>query len=150
MKGTGELSTLELNEIPVTLKTCSIFIVEDSYIVALHLRKTLEEAGYHVSGIADSGEKALLEIEKLKPDVILMDIDLDGELDGIDTAIRAKHFNIPVIYISAFSDTRTMKRVAASGSYGYLVKPFDNVEMINLIYAVLKSLNKPCVSTFQN
>jgi DNA-binding response OmpR family regulator len=141
---------LGLTRIPIVLKACDIFIVEDSYIVALHLQKTLEDAGYHVSGIAHSGEKALLEIERIKPDIVLMDIALDGKLDGINTAIRIKHFNIPVIYISAFSDSETMTRVAASGSYGYLVKPFDNIEMINLIYSVLKSLNKPCINALPN
>jgi DNA-binding response OmpR family regulator len=145
-----QLDTLGLNEIAVTLKACRIFIVEDSYIVALHLQKILQDAGYHVLGIADSGEKALAEIEMVRPDMILMDIDLDGKLDGIETAIRMKHFNIPVIFISAFNDTATMKRVAASGSYGYLVKPFNNAEMINLIYSVLKSLNKACLSPSPN
>jgi CheY-like chemotaxis protein len=146
MKVTKELFTLGMINIPMEATPCRIFIVEDSCIIALHLQKILQDVGYHICGIADTGEKALDEIETAKPDVILMDIHLNGELDGIETFIKiATKQSIPVIYMSAFSDGETIKRAEESGSSGYLLKPYDSIEMITLVQKVLRSFNKPYI-----
>lgn len=115
-----------------------VLIVEDSFIVAYHLQKTLEGAGYLVLGIEESGEDALLKLHTIKPDIILMDIMLNGKLDGIETArdIQSK-YNIPIIYITALSDMETIQRAKITQPYGYLTKPFEDREVFTNIEIAL-------------
>ena len=107
-----------------------ILIAEDENIVALNIRKTLEALGYHVSSVVKRGEDAIRQVEKDKPDLILMDIMLKGLTDGIEAAeIITKNFNIPIIFLTALSDEKTIDRAAFTKPYGYLLKPFTNYEM---------------------
>jgi diguanylate cyclase (GGDEF)-like protein/PAS domain S-box-containing protein len=108
----------------------NILIVEDEGIVALHLERQLLEAGYHVAGTCGSGEDAIRKVEILQPDLVLMDIHLDGRLDGIDAA-RTIHerWRIPVVFITAFADDATLARARTAIPYGYLVKPFKPLEI---------------------
>ena len=79
-----------------------VMVVEDERIVALHLRRQLLKLGYDVVFIASSGEQVLRQVEDLRPDVILMDIHIEGKMDGIETVARLPaEFNIPVIYLTA-------------------------------------------------
>lgn len=120
------------------LSKASILIIEDSFIVAYHLQTTLESEGYRVVGTEDSGEKALAFLEKQRPDLILMDIMLSGELDGIETArtIKAK-YNLPVIYITALTDKDTIQRAKITEPFGYLTKPFEDREIFTVIEMAL-------------
>jgi PAS domain S-box-containing protein len=115
-----------------------ILIVEDSFIVAYHLQKTLESEGYHVYGILDSGERALDFLEHTKPDLVLMDIMLNGQLDGIQTAgvVKSK-FGLPVIYITALTDKDTIQRAKVTEPYGYLTKPFEDREIFTVLEMAL-------------
>lgn len=115
-----------------------IFIVEDSFIVSIHLQKTLQNEGYNVIGVADSGEKALDEIEQHKPDLVLMDIMLDGKMDGIQAAtiIREK-MSIPVVFITALTDKETIQRAKVAEPYGYLNKPFEDRDIFTVIEMAL-------------
>lgn len=116
----------------------NIFIVEDSFIVALHLQTTLENEGYKVIGTSDSGEGALAFLEHTRPDLVLMDIMLTGELDGIQTATVSKaRFNLPVIYITALTDSDTIQRAKVTEPYGYLTKPFEDREIFTVIEMAL-------------
>lgn len=109
------------------ISTSKILIVEDSFIVALHLKTTLETEGYQVMATCTSGEEALEIISKDRPLLVLMDIMIKGDMDGIETAaIIQKEFSIPVIYISALSDKATIKRAKLTQPYGFLIKPFDD------------------------
>jgi len=104
-----------------------ILIVEDTYIVALHLRITLESEGYIVQGTFDSGEEALAQIEKKRPTLVLLDIMLKGHMDGIEVAnVINEKYKIPVIYISALSDKDTIQRAKVTEPYGFLIKPFED------------------------
>ncbi len=107
-----------------------IFIVEDEAIIALNIKNTLEKMNYEVAGISDRGEGALKMIDKLKPDVILMDIVLKGELDGIETArlINLKR-KIPIIYLTAHHDDDTLERSKSTNPYGYLLKPLNDRDL---------------------
>jgi two-component system, response regulator PdtaR len=107
-----------------------ILIVEDELIVAEDLKMTLATLGYEVVGISATGEHAIELAGKLKPDVILMDIMLAGELDGIATAgeIRAK-YDIPVIYVTAYADENLVARAKLTEPFGYIVKPFNEREV---------------------
>jgi PAS domain S-box-containing protein len=120
------------------MSKAGILIVEDSFIVAFHLRKTLEKEGYLVAGSEASGEEALLFLEKNRPDVVLMDIMLNGQMDGIETArtIRSR-FNLPVIYLTALSDRETIQRAKITEPFGYLTKPFEERELFTAIEIAL-------------
>lgn len=107
-----------------------ILIVEDEGIVALQIKGSLEEMGYAVVDIYSSGEEALENIGALSPDLVLMDIKLRGEMDGIETAARIrKQYNVPVIYLTAHSEPGTFKMAKLTEPYGYVLKPFNVQEL---------------------
>ena len=103
-----------------------ILIVEDESVVALDLRLRLEAMGYTVVGSHATGREAVEGAGRLEPDLVLMDIVLPGGLDGVGAAaeIRAR-FDIPVVFLTAFSDRPTLERVKTTAPAGYVVKPFD-------------------------
>ena len=123
-----------------------ILIVEDDNMLCTVFEMFLEELGYSHCGTVASGEAALELLEKTKPDLILMDIHLEGEIDGVDTAkIIFEQYNIPIIYISGDSDVTTVKRAVLSNSYGFMTKPvYKNNLELNIEFAVIKHqlLNK--------
>jgi PAS domain S-box-containing protein len=120
------------------MSKAGILIVEDSFIVAFHIQKTLEREGYHVVGAETSGENALALLEKQRPDLVLMDIMLNGKLDGIETARMIKsRYNIPVIYITALTDKETIQRAKITEPFGYLTKPFEDREIFTVIEMAL-------------
>ncbi|MFA4823639.1 MAG: response regulator [Methanoregula sp.] len=107
-------------------KKIKILVVEDEKLIALDIQESLMKLGYDVPGIAISGEGALDAVQKEKPDIVLMDIYLGGSLDGIQAAkIIRDRDNLPVIYLTAYSDTDTLKKACDTTPYGYLLKPFD-------------------------
>lgn len=110
-----------------------VMIVEDEGIVAFDLKQTLEKLGYSVTSLASSGVEAIEKADIDTPDLILMDIKLKSELDGIDTAhiISCKH-NIPIIYLTSYNseDIRKRARTTAASS-AFLLKPFDE-ELLKL------------------
>ncbi len=107
-----------------------ILVVEDESVIANEIQGTLRELGYAAVAAVDSGEKAIEEADEHNPDLVLMDIVLKGEIDGIQAAehIRAQH-NIPVVYLTAYADESTLQRAKISEPYGYLVKPFEDREL---------------------
>lgn len=116
--------------LPERAATASILIVEDERIVALELRARLTRMGHTVVGSVASAREAIAESRRLVPDLVLMDIKLQGEMDGIDaaTAIRAE-LDIPVVYLTAFADEETLGRAKLTRPYGYLLKPFHEREL---------------------
>ncbi|ACB51227.1 hypothetical protein cce_1877 [Crocosphaera subtropica ATCC 51142] len=120
--------------------TVNILVVEDESIVAQDIKMTLEELGYIVPVIADSGELAIKNAAKFRPDLILMDIRLIGKMDGIEAAeIINQEFNIPIIYLTAHGDDETLARAKLTDPYGYLIKPFVEQDLrITLEIALYK------------
>jgi len=107
-----------------------ILIVEDEYIIANDIQTSLENMGYEVCGMAASGEKALALTKKLSPDLILMDIMLKGDMDGIETAAMIRETDdISVIFLSAYSDDGILDRAKQTLPFGYLIKPFRDREL---------------------
>jgi PAS domain S-box-containing protein len=105
----------------------SILIVEDEVIIAQDLKQKLESLGYQKPRICTSGEEAIEAIKSRVPDLILMDIRLKGTLSGIDTAERIHQtLDIPVIFLTAHADTKTLEQAKQSLPYGYLVKPLED------------------------
>jgi two-component system, response regulator PdtaR len=114
----------------VKMENIKIFIVEDESILALGLKKKLEKLGYTVTDIAASGEETIDKIAKNTPDLILMDIVIKGDMDGIETAEKLKEsLSIPVIYLTAYADDEILKRAARTEPYGYILKPYKDKEL---------------------
>ena len=111
-----------------------LLIVEDDPIIASDLERSLSKMGFLIMGSTESGEDALEAIEREIPDLILMDIQLEGDLDGIDTAhiISKKHL-IPIIYLTSNSDQATFNRAKLTQPYGVLSKPFRYTDIRNSI-----------------
>jgi len=102
----------------------NILIVEDQAIVAMTIETQLEELGYKVAGIAASGQEAILLAREKKPDLILMDINLEGTMDGITAAEHISLFlDSPIIYLTAYSDGETIRRAGLTSPFTYLTKP---------------------------
>ena len=107
-----------------------IFIVEDQRIVSLTLRRMLQKMGYTVAGIASSGEEALKTSVPPPPDLVLMDIGLPGELDGVATAERLRATrDVPVIFLTGYSDADTLGRAQLIGPAAYILKPIEAREL---------------------
>lgn len=108
----------------------TVMVVEDERIVALNLCQSLARLGYRAETVATTGEAALRRISEQPPDVVLMDIHIEGDIDGIETAARIPpNLMVPVIYLTAYSEEATIERARVTKPYGYLVKPFSEREL---------------------
>jgi PAS domain S-box-containing protein len=115
-----------------------ILIVEDESIVARDLQRRLIHLGYDVVGAVPTGEEAIKKSSILLPDLILMDVRLKGELDGIEAATEIRtRYGIPSIYLSAYADNDTLKRASTTEPFGYLLKPFEERELHTTIEMAL-------------
>jgi len=111
-------------------KAINILIVEDELLIAKNLSHKLESLGYQIVGIVSCGADAIQRAGEMKPDLILMDIVIKGDMDGIETAVIINQkFDIPIIYTTAYADDETLQRAENTGSYGYLLKPFKQREL---------------------
>ena len=103
-----------------------ILIVEDERIVAEDLKRLLLKMGYAVTGIAVSGDEAIRSVQAQRPDLVLMDIRIQGPQDGIEVAEHLyAEYNVPVSYLTAFADAPTLDRAKATMPFGYILKPFE-------------------------
>ena len=109
----------------------NVLIVEDESIVAMDIQQSLISLGYEVLGIASSGKKALEFLTKrTKPDIILMDIMIKGDMTGIDVSAHVKkNHQIPVIFLTAYADDQTLEKAKHTEPYGYILKPFKEVDL---------------------
>ena len=107
-----------------------ILVIEDETITALEIQKKLESWGYEVVGLAGSGEDAINLANEKGTDLIIADIVLRGEMDGIDAVERISHnFDVPVIYLTAHADGDTFKRAKLTKPSGYCIKPFNDTDL---------------------
>lgn len=115
-----------------------VLVVEDNVPVSLHIKEIVESRGYSVSSTVMSGEDAIVRVEEDEPDIILMDILLDGELDGIQTAkiINSRH-SIPIVYITANTNEDYLDRAQDTMPYGYIIKPINDYELYSTIRTAL-------------
>jgi CheY-like chemotaxis protein len=115
-----------------------ILIVEDESIIALDIKTSLLDAGYDVVAIAVSGEDAIALVPEHEPDLILMDIRLRGRMDGIESAAAiVKNSRAPIIFLTAHADKDTLDRAKLTGPFGYLIKPFEDHNLITTIEIAL-------------
>jgi PAS domain S-box-containing protein len=120
-------------------KTIQILVVEDERIIALNLKESIESLGYAVPAIAASGEIAIQKANELRPDLVLMDIRLKGEMDGIEAAQQIwESLQIPVIYVTGHSDQSTLERAKITAPFGYILKPLKERELYVAIETALQ------------
>ncbi|MBK8808473.1 MAG: response regulator [Bacteroidales bacterium] len=126
-----------------------ILIVEDTRIIALSIKNDLEELNYEIAGIVDNGAEAIEKAQKLQPDLILMDINIKGSIDGIETSRQILSvMNVPIIYLTAYTDKSTVNRAINTSPYGYIIKPYEEKTLeITLNYAFYKHEHE---RTFRN
>ena len=107
-----------------------ILVVEDETIVAMDIENQLLGLGYEVSAVVYSGEEAVQISTAQRPDLVLMDIMLEGEIDGIEASeIIRTRLDIPVVFLSAYADNSTLQRAKRTGPFGYVLKPFDHLSL---------------------
>ena len=115
-----------------------VAIVEDEFIVALDIKGFLERSGYSIAGMYSSGEDLLREFAQISPDIVLMDIKIRGEIDGVETArLVYERFRVPVVLLTAFADDETIARAKITQPFGYIIKPFDERELKTAIEIAL-------------
>lgn len=116
-----------------------VFIVEDDMLLSLVEERLLIKLGYTVTGKAISGEEAVPKIKSVKPDIVLMDISLNGDMDGIDTMIKIRNFSsVPVIYLSGNSDQLNLERAKKTQYVDYLVKPITEHDLVDPLKRAMK------------
>ena len=108
----------------------NILIVEDEIIIAADLKGRLENLGYNIVGISATGNDAIRKTGETHPDLVLMDIMLKGDMDGIDTAQKIRDlYDIPVIYLTAYFDDEILNRAKITEPFGYILKPFEDMRI---------------------
>jgi two-component system, response regulator PdtaR len=116
----------------------SILIVEDEFIIAMLIEKQVRKLGYHIAGMVTSGEQAIEQVKKGATDLVLMDIKINGGLDGIETMQEIRRFSdIPVIYITGNSDSTTRDKAEETSPTGYIIKPIDSTLLRSTIELAL-------------
>lgn len=119
-----------------------ILIVEDDMIAAADISMQLDRLGYEVSGICPRGEDALKNIESTRPDIVLMDVNLKGALNGVETAQRiGERFQIPLIFLTANSDSGTFNRAKATKPYAFISKPFQETDLQRAIELTIERID---------
>lgn len=108
----------------------SVLVVEDESIVSKDIQHSLKKLGYNVVGAAPSGEKAVELAIELKPNIILMDIMLKGEMNGIEASAEIKKsLNVPIIFLTAYADENTLSKAKITEPYAYIIKPFKEIDL---------------------
>jgi CheY-like chemotaxis protein len=115
-----------------------ILVVEDEAIIAMDIQSILRKMGYVDSEVVFSGEESIEKVAARRPHLVLMDIKLKGNLDGIEAAKHIFYeYQVPVVYITAFGDENTIKRANGTARFGYITKPFEEAELKSTIQKAL-------------
>jgi len=120
-----------------------ILIVEDEMIIGANISLQLSKLGYEVTGIVSRGEEAILHVRHSRPDIVLMDIQLKGALDGIETVNQMHLENkIPIIYLTASTDEENFERAKSTNPYAFISKPFKKLDLQHAIDLTMERLNR--------
>ena len=116
----------------------NILIAEDEKIIALDLSSTLRRLGYKVTGIASTGAEIFKHLNESKPDLVMMDIMLEGRISGIEAAkIVSEKYSLPVVFLTALTDEETLQKAKTTNPFGYLLKPYDEKSLHSAIEMAL-------------
>lgn len=122
------------------MKGARIVVVEDELIVGMMIKLKLAKMGYCVSGIASRGIDAIAMVEEVRPDLVLMDIRLKGGINGVETAMKIREMsNIPIVFITADSSHETREMAELADPQGFLLKPFMDEELGNIVDSALSN-----------
>ena len=114
-------------------------VVEDEGVVSIDIRNILKNAGYSIAAVAFQGDEAVEKAEMAAPDLILMDIGLKGEIDGIEAAKRIRdRFQIPVVFLTGFADEVTMAKAREVNPSGFIIKPINEEELKKTLDDILR------------
>lgn len=117
----------------------NIMVVEDEGVVSIDIRNMLKKAGYNIAAVAFQGEEAVTKAEQSSPDLILMDIGLKGEIDGIEAAKRIRdRLHIPVVFLTGFADEVTKAKAQEVNPSGFIIKPINEEELNQTLEDILK------------
>ena len=120
-----------------------ILIVEDEMIIGANISLQLSKLGYEVTGIVSRGEEAILHVRHSRPDIVLMDIQLKGALDGIETVNQMHLENkIPIIFLTASTDEENFERAKSTNPYAFISKPFKKLDLQHAIDLTMERLNR--------
>ena len=123
-----------------------ILVVEDERIIACDIKYCLENSGYNVLAVIAYGEQAIEKAEELQPDLVLMDVMLKGEMNGVQAAeIILNKLNVPVVFLTAHSDESTLIKAKATQPFGYIFKPFEETQLITTIEIALSKHQKETI-----
>lgn len=127
------------------MQLISVLIVENDHIQSANLKQQLERLDYQVIDSVTTGEAALLSVQERRPDIVFMDIDLDGPMDGIETANRIQElYEVPIIYLSQFDDVRTYRNATRKIKAQYVPKPASPIGILNAMDTLLtEEMEKP-------
>jgi len=115
-----------------------VFIVEDNPVISEILTEKVRRMGYSVCGPARSGEEAIESCRTFCPDLVIMDITLEGDMDGIEAGMQIKkQFNIPFVFVSAYSESEVPGRMKEAEPAGYIVKPFSDNDLRSVLSSLL-------------
>ena len=119
-------------------KPTSVLIVEDELIIAEDLRRRLSSLGFRVTGVATTGEDAVLRVQETSPDLVLMDISLRGEMDGVEAAkMIREQTGTPIVYVTGHGDPETLQRANSTPGFAFVLKPVDDRAMQYIFELVL-------------
>ena len=117
----------------------NIMVVEDEGVVSIDIRNMLKKAGYNIAAVAFQGEEAVTKAEQSSPDLVLMDIGLKGEIDGIEAAKRIRgRLHIPVVFLTGFADEVTKAKAQEVNPAGFIIKPINEEELNQTLEDILK------------
>jgi CheY-like chemotaxis protein len=122
----------------MTVHEKKILIVEDEAIAAMAIEDMIEKMGYQVCASVSFGEEAVRIAFAERPDIVLLDIHIHGQIDGIEAAARIREMNIPIIFTTGYFDARMKKKAAALKPVAYLVKPLDHDQLKSIIDSVFR------------
>lgn len=121
----------------------NVIVVEDEFIVSKDIQQSLKKIGYNIVGAASTGQKAIELAETENPDIVLMDIMLKGEMNGVEAAdIIKKKKGIPIIFLTAYADESTLSKAKITEPYGYIIKPFKEIDLHTTIEMALYKSQK--------
>jgi CheY-like chemotaxis protein len=120
----------------------TILVVEDEAVVGMELEEGLTQLGYSVPEVVTRGDQVLAAFERVKPDLVLMDIRIAGGIDGIEAATRIRRVSeVPLVFLTAYNDEATLNRAREARPNGFLAKPFGDKELADVVASLLGPLN---------
>jgi CheY-like chemotaxis protein len=123
----------------MTTNKANIMVVEDEGVVSIDIRNMLRNAGYSIAAVAFQGNEAIKKAEQSTPDLVLMDIGLKGDIDGIEAAKKIRdRFRIPVVFLTGFADEATMSKAKEADPSGFIIKPINEEELKKTLEDILK------------